>query len=33
LQEIEKTERQRGKAPVDLVELAKIAISPFLEKG
>jgi hypothetical protein len=32
-QEIEKTERQRGKVPVDLAKLAKIAISPFLGKG
>jgi hypothetical protein len=32
-QEIEKTERPRGKAPVDLVKFAKTAISPILDKG
>jgi hypothetical protein len=32
-QEIEKTEEKGGKPPVDLVKLAKIAISPVLGKG
>jgi hypothetical protein len=31
-QEIEKTEEKGGKLPVDLVKLAKIAISPVAEK-
>jgi hypothetical protein len=31
-QEIEKTEEERGKLLVDLVKLAKIAISPVLGK-
>jgi hypothetical protein len=32
-QEIEKTEKERGKVPVDLVKLAKIAISRVIGKG
>jgi hypothetical protein len=32
-EEIEKTEEKGGKLPVDLVKLAKIAISPVLGKG
>jgi hypothetical protein len=32
-QEIERTEEKGGKLPVDLVKLAKIAISPALGKG
>jgi hypothetical protein len=32
-QEIEKTEEEGGKLPVNLVKLAKIAISPVLGKG
>jgi len=32
-QKIEKTEEKGGKLPVNLVELAKIAISPVLGKG
>jgi hypothetical protein len=32
-QEIEKTEEKGGKLPVDLVKLAKIAISAVLGKG
>src|ERR1700688_3377915 len=32
-QEIERTEEKGGKLPVDLVKLAKIAISPVLGKG
>jgi hypothetical protein len=32
-QEIEKTEEEGRKLPVDLVKLAKIAISPVLAKG
>jgi hypothetical protein len=32
-QEIEKTEEKGGKLPVNLVKLAKIAISPVLGKG
>ena len=32
-QEIEKTEEEERKLPVDLVKLAKIAISPVLGKG
>jgi hypothetical protein len=31
-QEIERTEEKSGKLPVDLVKLAKIAISPVLGK-
>jgi hypothetical protein len=32
-QEIEKTEEEGAKLPVNLVKLAKIAISPVLGKG
>jgi hypothetical protein len=32
-QEIEKQKKKGGKPPVDLVKLAKIAISPVLGKG
>jgi hypothetical protein len=32
-QEIERTEEKKGKLPVNLVKLAKIAISPVLGKG
>jgi hypothetical protein len=32
-QEIEKKKKMGGKLPVDLVKLAKIAISPVLGKG
>jgi hypothetical protein len=32
-QEIERTEEKGGKLPVNLVKLAKIAISPVLGKG
>ena len=32
-QEVERTEEKKGKLPVNLVKLAKIAISPVLGKG
>ena len=32
-QEVERTEEKKGKLPVNLVKLAKIAISPVMGKG